>query len=335
MINTTVACQNRDNYEVHPATKTNTIRMILEIEARALNCVSRSVSRAASFARAALLLASLAVATSHAITGFSVRSDTDKKLFSINLLTGAATELGATGFADVEALAMNATGELFGVNPTTAQLIKCAPATGACTAVGTMNDVPSSPLANAGLAFAANGKLYLAINALIYAVDPNTAATAVMGPSGAAISGLASGKVSAACSTGLYAVGGNSDQGKLYCIDSATGSAKQLGSLTSGTSLDGGLDADATTGRLWGISNGATSQIYSVDPSTLAVAHVKAVTLNGVAVGGFESLAVKRSVASSAHNGAHEVSAVSHWGWLAALIFMFAATAQRAARRPR
>jgi hypothetical protein len=309
--------------------------MILETEVRARECAARSVSRFATIARAALLLASLSIASAHATVGFSVRSDTDKKLFSINLATGVATELGATGFADIEALAMNANGELFGVNPTTAELIKCATNTGACTAVGTMNDLPSSPLANAGLAFDPSGKLFLAINAIIYAVDPTKATTTAIGPSGAAISGLASGKVTTNCASGLYAIGGNSDQGKLYCIDTATGAAKTLGTLTSGTALDGGLDADATTGRVWGISNGTTAQIYSVDPATLAVANVKAVTLNGVGVGGFESLAVRRSVVVSAHNGAHEVPTFGHWGFLAALIGLFAATARRAFRLAR
>lgn len=227
---------------------------------------------------------------------------------------------------------MNANGELYGVNPTTAQLIKCSTSTGACTAVGTMTDVPSSPLANAGLAFDPNGKLFLAINALIYSVDPAKALTTVIGPAGAAISGLASGKPTPRCASGLYAVGGNSDQGKLYCINTATGAAAQLGTMTSGVSLDGGLDADATTGRVIGITNAAAAQIYSVDPASLTVTNLKAVTLNGNPIGGFESLAVRRSIVVTGNHAAHEVPALGNNGWLIALIAAFAACARRAFR---
>ena len=59
-----------------------------------------------------------------AAIGYSVRSDADRKLYRVDMATGAATVIGATGFNKIEALAMNAAGEIYGVSPATAQLVK-------------------------------------------------------------------------------------------------------------------------------------------------------------------------------------------------------------------
>lgn len=227
-------------------------------------------------------------------TGYSVRSDIDKKLYRIDLATGVATEVGLTGFSKIEGLAINASGELFGVNPSTAQLVKCSGLTGACTAVGALTGLIQLQT-NAGLAFAANGSLYLAMNAVIYRVDPATGGTAALGPTGPAISGLAGVSPSATCASGLYGLGGNTDRGKLYCINTTTGAAVLLGSLSGANPLDSGLDGDPTTGLVWGISNDEPGQVFAITPSNLAVSNQKAVTLGGKGIGGFESLAVAPS----------------------------------------
>jgi hypothetical protein len=129
-------------------------------------------------------------------------------------------------------------------------------------------------------------------------VDPATGAASVLGSANAAISGLASGSVSATCTSGLYGIGGNSDQGKLYCINATSGAATQLGTLSGVSALDGGLDGDRNTGLIWGVTNGTASQIYSVNPATLAVSNTQPVTINGAPAGGFESLAVQPSAAA-------------------------------------
>ncbi len=308
--------------------------MILKTEGRALRGAPPRGLFAAVSLRAFGIAFALLACTAQAVVGYSVRSDGDKKLFRINLATGVASEVGATGFTDIEALAMNAAGDLYGVNPTTAQLIKCSTSTGACAPVGTLTDVPASPLANAGLTFEPDGKLYLAMNALIYAVDPVKAVTTVLGPSGAAISGLASGKKTATCASGIYAVGGNGDQGKFFCINTTNGGATQIGTVTGVSALDGGLDGDFTTGIVWGVTNGAAAQIYSVNPATLAVANVKAVTLNGAPVGGFESLAVQRSTITSAGpNFAAEVPTLGHFAALLLLGGLLSITGLRKLRK--
>jgi hypothetical protein len=268
--------------------------MILETDVRASERLGRSATRVL---RTLALVAAAFVSVAHAAIGFSVRSDVDKKLFRIDLATGVATELGVTNFTKIEALAINAAGELYGINPQSAQLVKCDVLTGACTAVGILTGIPPAST-NVGLTFDSSGRLVMAINAVVYLVDPATAGASVLGSAGAAISGLASGDVSATCASGLYGIGGNSDQGKFYCINATNGAATQIATLVSVQALDGGLDGDRSTGLIWGITNGTSSQIYSVNPATLAVSNAKAVTIGGAPAGGFESLAVQPSPAA-------------------------------------
>ena len=251
--------------------------------------ILRAFFRGASFSAAL----ALAVAAYASPTGYSVRSDVDRKLYSINMATGVATELGVTGFSKIEALAINAAGEIYGVNPATAQLVKCSATTGACAAVGVLTSLPQVQ-SNAGLAFSSVGILYLAVNAVIYRVDPATGATAALGGTGPAISGLAGVSPSASCPSGVYGLGGNTDRGKFYCINITTGSATLLGTIGA-SPLDSGLDGDPVTGLVWGISNDDPGQVFSINTTSLALANTNTITLAGKAIGGFESLAVART----------------------------------------
>lgn len=245
-----------------------------------------------NYRRGILLAALLSVtaATQAAPFGYSVRSDTDRKLYRIDMATGVATAIGATGFSKIEGMAIGPDGQLYGVNPPTAQLVRCSGGTGACTSVGQLSGLPQLQT-NAGLAFTTDGQLYLAMNAVIYRVDPATGATASLGGSGPALSGLAGVAPTSACPSGLFGMGGNTDRGKFYCINVSTGAATLLGSV--GVSpLDVGLDGDPSTGLVWGVSNDNPGQVFAVAPDTLAVSNMNTVTLAGAPIGGFESLAV-------------------------------------------
>mgnify|MGYP000890143881 CR=1 FL=1 len=268
--------------------------------------------------------------------GYSVRSDVDRKLYRIDMATGVSSEIGVTGINKIEGLAINATGELFGVSPSTAQLVKCAAATGVCTVVGSLAGLPQLQT-NAGLAFASNGLLYLAANAVIYRVDPATGAATALGGSGPALSGLAGVAPSAVCPSGLYGMGGNGDRGKFYCINIGTGSATLLGAL--GVSpVDVGLDGDPATGLVWGVSNDDPGQVFAVDPATLSVSNVNTVTLAGKAIGGFESLAVARTGTAAVGDPlalaaeAMPIPAVSHGGLVLLAIMLSLLAAPSRAR---
>ena len=298
--------------------------------------ILRALLRGASFA-AAIVVAS---ATFASPTGYSVRSDVDRKLYSLDLATGVANELGATGFSKIEGLAINSAGEIYGVNPSTAQLVKCSATTGACTAVGVLSGLPQAQ-SNAGLAFFSTGVLYLAMNAVIYRVDPANAATVALGNTGPAISGLAGVSPTAGCASGIYGLGGNTDRGKFYCINITNGVATLLG--TVGVSpLDSGLDGDLATGLVWGVSNDDPGQVFSINTASLAIANTNTVTLAGKAIGGFESLAVARTTTSDvppvtvtpAANDPQSVPALSLplLAALALLLAMVAAVSLRAQR---
>jgi hypothetical protein len=268
--------------------------------------------------------------------GYSVRSEVDDRLYRINLATGVAEQLGATGFGKIEGLALSAAGELFGVHLTAAQpaqIVKCLTTTGACTLVGSTTITSGS---NAGLAFSASGQLYLAMSSVVFTINTTSgAATALSASAGPAISGLASGAVTAQCASGVYAVAGNADAGKFYCANTTTGALTLLGSLaglTTTTAIDGGIDGDRTTGVVWGITNpsdaNAPAQIFYVVPETLAISAFTPVSLSGTPIGGFESLAVEPS--STATSPAR-IPTVSPFGLLAVALGLcvFACAAMR------
>lgn len=259
--------------------------------------------------------------------GYSVRSDVDRKLYRIDMATGVATEIGATGFSKIEGLALSPTGEIFGVNPPTAQLVKCSGVLGSCTAIGILTGLPQIQT-NAGLAFAATGALYLSMNAVVYRVDPATAATVALGSTGPALAGLAGVAASASCPSGLYGMGGNTDKGKLYCVNTTNGSTTLLGTVGIAP-LDVGLDGDPVTGLVWGVSNDDPGQVFAITPSTLALSHQNTVTLAGKAIGGFESLAVARTGTAAVGDvvptaeGVAIVPTMS--GWMLALLALLTA----------
>jgi IPTL-CTERM motif len=275
-------------------------------------------SAACAVAFAAALAASGAFA---AAIGYSVRSDVDRKLYRVDMATGVATAIGATNFSKIEALAINAAGDIYGVNPATAQLVKCSSTTGACTAVGLLVGLPQVQ-ANAGLTFTTNGTMYLAANAVVYRVDPATAAATPLGGTGPALSGLAGVTPTATCASGLFGIGGNTDRGKLYCINVTTGVATLLGALSLNP-LDSGLDGDPVTGIVWGISNDDPGQVFAINPLSLAVTNLNTVTLAGVPIGGFESLAIQHTADLLSSEPVPTLSQTALW--LLALL-MFTAT---------
>ncbi len=218
----------------------------------------------------------------NAQTGFSVRSDVDDQLYSIDLPSGVATPIGATGFADIECLAFDASGVLYGVDDITNQLLICDTSTGACDAVGPLGVA----FTDCGLTFDCNGELLMSTDApdplTLYSIDPNTGQATAIGDQGQQVTGLAARIATGSCGSGVFGLGGDGTN-NLGCMDIFTGAFEEIGPLNTVSLNDGGIDFDLQ-GILWGIQD--QGLIFIINPGTGTASGVTA-TLNG-----FEGLAI-------------------------------------------
>jgi hypothetical protein len=220
-------------------------------------------------------LLALSMYPARAQTGFSVLSDGDDILYSINLATGVATPIGAgVGFGDVEGLTFSAGGVLYGVDDATNTLITINTVTGVGTAVGPLGVA----FTDLGLTFDAAGNLWMSADAPgdFFSINPATGAATLVGAQGQEVTGLAnSGNV-------IYGLGGDGTN-NLVTINTATGAATPIGPLVNITLSDGGIDFDGA-GVLWGVND--TGQIFTINTAT-GLATFAATTLTG-----FEGLAI-------------------------------------------
>ncbi|HEX5760668.1 MAG TPA: hypothetical protein VF121_15885 [Thermoanaerobaculia bacterium] len=205
----------------------------------------------------------LAVPAAAAETAYSVKSDGDDALYTIDLYSGRTRRIGATGFGDVESLAFSpGCATLYGVDDVKDVLVRCALATGACTQIGPLRvDVTDT-----GLAFAADGKLYMSTDApkppRLYQIDVPSGRADLLGEQKTEITGLTGGPPTKTCRSGLYGLGGDSDPAKnklsqLYCLDPDSGAATALGKLQTVNPVDGGIEFGAS-GVLWGLDDEGT-----------------------------------------------------------------------------
>ncbi len=229
--------------------------------------------------------------------GYAVGFD---RLYRIDLATGQAKPLGAIGFNDVEGLAFDANGVLFGVADATAGsgsgatdlLIRIDTTSGVGTLVGAMPGLgglgPGGNL-DYGLAYTCDGRLWLSSDTTsqLWEVTPATAATRLVGSLGQPISGLAG--------RGNDLLGVSVDATPtLYRINSSNAVTSAIGALNvGGIVADAGLDFDAA-GQLWAVldpepaAEGA-SRITRIDPASgvgtvIANASVAAIGMEGLAI---------------------------------------------------
>jgi len=251
---------------------------------------------------AAILLLGLALMTTPlpalaAPIAYAVRSDVDDQLYQIDLATGAATAIGLVGFNDVEGLAFDCAGNLFGVDDVTDQLIAINLATGAGTAVGPLGIGGVGLENDFGLAFDPGGNVWLSTDSPqnFYSINQVTGAATVIGAQGQPVTGLA------ASAAGLiYGLGGDLTN-NLVILNTATGAATNVGPLGGAVSplLDGGLEFDIG-GTLWGLGDptpgtGNPGQIFTINITTGAATLVATPTIGGLPAGGFEGLAINTS----------------------------------------
>ncbi|HWN41082.1 MAG TPA: hypothetical protein VNW71_02615, partial [Thermoanaerobaculia bacterium] len=218
-----------------------------------------------------VLLTAIAAPTLAAVgTGYSVQSDGSQKLYRIDLATGVATSIGATGFEGIEGLAFDpGCKKLYGVDDVKDRLVTCNITTGACTSVGSLGlDVTDT-----GLSFAKDGRLFMSTDApknpiRFFVLDPATGAATWVGNQGTEITGLAGDLFT------LYGLGGDGKD-NLVIADPATGKATPIGPLGTVTLQDGGLDFDRD-GTLYGlndlgpgsIASGKASQLFKIATQT-------------------------------------------------------------------
>jgi hypothetical protein len=218
------------------------------------------------------MLVTAASTASAAPIGFSVQSAGNNRLYAIDLATGQRVNIGAVGFGDVEGLTFQpGTGDLFGYDDTTEQLIRIDVLTGAGTALG-----PSGVTTlDVGLTFDASGNLWLADedHQNFYSVNPLTGAATLVGGTGREITALAS--------IGAVIYGLDDDNNALVTINPLTGASTLVGALGVDVA-DTGLDAAG--GLLWAITDDGL--ILTIDPTTGAA------SLEAFTAFGYEGLAI-------------------------------------------
>ena len=188
---------------------------------------------------------------------YSVDTNSDD-LYTIDLMTGLSTAIGATGYSDIEGLSFQpGTGTLYGLDDATDTLITIDTGTGAGTAVGPLG----TNFSDAGMAFAADGTLYgasdLGSNDGFYSIDTTTGAATLINGSDSDAHALAFfGGV-------MYGIIDASNS--LITIDLATGAETIIGGLGINTDEDGFI-IDAGVGYL--IQDNVGGGIYTVDLAT-------------------------------------------------------------------
>ena len=241
-----------------------------------LQAVARLLAGALVAAGLASVVASGAAQAGPATSAYAVQSDGDDRLYRIDLTTGTATAIGTgTGFPDIEGLAFDAAGTLYGVDDVNEQLVRINTTTGVGTLVGPLNVV----VTDVGLAFDCAGNLWMSTDlpGTFYRVDTTTGAASPVGPQGQPVTGL-----TALGNTG-YGLGGD-ETDNLVTIDTATGEATVVGPLGGTlTVTDGGLDFD-DAGVLWGLED--QGQIFTINRTTGTA------TLGATTLTGFEGMAI-------------------------------------------
>ncbi|CAD5375275.1 conserved exported hypothetical protein [Rubrivivax sp. A210] len=223
-------------------------------------------------------------------------SGTDK-LVRFDMASGVGTVIGAirtaggTGYTDVDGLAFDGQGRLWGVDDATNTLMRIDTATGAATAVGNMG---SNLGANFGLAFGAGGTLYMSADSRLFTVNTSTGAASLVGS-------FSNGNNVRSLGYDGTTLFGWSSVDTLLAIDGSNAAASTIGGFGFAPATSGrdGMDVDARTGTIWGLGD-AEARTYTLNALTGAATvvaqqvcvenNVSNVNCNG---GGFNGLAIQ------------------------------------------
>ncbi len=223
--------------------------------------------------------------------GYAVNSDASTnadRLLEINLSNGQSRVIGdlPAPLTNIEGLALNSSGDLFGVDAVERALFRIDLNDASAVRVGELGFPPGEQF-DFGLTFSCSNQLLLAAEQRqsLYRVDTTTGQANIIGNSG----GLGQNVTALATFRGEV-FGLAADTNSIHRINSETASAQLIGNIGQ-TVTDAGLAFDSA-GTLWAILDAtgtggpAPSQIVRIDPTTGSG------TVTGTTVDGIESLAI-------------------------------------------
>jgi hypothetical protein len=262
----------------------------------------------------------------YVISADSPDSEEADRLFQVDLGTGAAVSRGAlpTIYEDVEGLALDAHGILYGIDDATKSLVRVDPATAVVTVPGgslrnTRLPASLSEIDDPGLAFACDGRLLMSsTRGRLYELNVTTGlATLIGGPDPALALNITDLAVRGAVVYGL----GHSE---LHRIDPVRGTSTPIGRYGNNIQFNGGGGlAFDEEGGLWAVADrspsGAT-MLYRIDSATGV-----ATAAGSIAIKGIDSLTLAPTQCTStgvSGAGATPIPAVSVDGSLTILLLV-------------
>ena len=245
-----------------------------------------------------LFLGALLSAATQAIpSGLVVSADSPDdneadRLFEVDLGTGQSESRGALAraYEDVEGLAFDAAGTLYGIDDATKTLLQIDPRTGATTIPGRLTGntrltASLSEIDDPGLTFTCGGQLLLSsTRGKLYEVRPDDGVATQIGSGTTMVTGITD---LAAYGDGVFGLGRTG----LYRIDPDSGTSALVGEYGHGVQFTGGGGlAFDDAGVLWAIADrspAGASAVYRIEPTTGV-----ATAAGTVAVKGIDSLTI-------------------------------------------
>jgi hypothetical protein len=258
-------------------------------------CLVRSIEiRSNARRRCAWLLVGALLSTgAHAFpSGLVISADSPDdseadRLFEIDLGTGQSVSRGALArvYEDVEGLAFDAAGTLYGIDDATKTLLQIDTRTGSTTIPGRLTGntrLPASisEIDDPGLTFTCDGRLLLSsTRGKLFKVRPEDGVATQVGSGTTMTTGITD---LATYGNGVFGLG----KSGLYRIDPDSGSASLIGDYGHGIQFTGGGGlAFDDAGVLWAIADRSptgASAVYRIDPTTGAASSAGSVAIKGI-----------------------------------------------------
>ncbi len=216
-------------------------------------------------------------------TGYSVRSNADQHLYSIDLATGVSTDLGLINFADAEGLAFVGN-QLYAIGGTVDEFWNITTPPGVLVgATGPRIGI------DAGLDFdQTQGKMYNLngdfTGSALYEINIANGVATLIGTDAIYADGLA------IDSNGIAFAADWANSEALYTVNLGSGGLTLVGPLGVSSVVQSGLAFDAAD-VLYSLSS--LGEIYTLNTSTGQATFQAQVTLSGIAIEGFEGLAIQ------------------------------------------